>query len=249
MNKEKFTLLHITIFFTIATTLSAAFRHGLIGWYNNLSLPFGLTIVAKALLEGIGPITGALVVLLTTKKTSLISLWGTQSRKSALMLLIPILLFTFFGANNTENINKHLFGFITSLSLVLYGIFEEYGWRGYLHNELSGLKPLYRSLMIGGLWYVWHLSFLSSDTTIANELKFLGLLVFASWGIGAIADKTKSVIACACFHIAGNILITSPFISASVNSQTRFILFAACLAVWIYVVNIWDKNAQVVSQV
>jgi membrane protease YdiL (CAAX protease family) len=57
------------------------------------------------------------------------------------MIALPILLFTIFGANNNLDLNRHYYGFIIGLSLALYGICEEYGWRGYLQNELIHLIP------------------------------------------------------------------------------------------------------------
>lgn len=235
--------LRIFIYYTIAIVLSNLFRFNIFSWYENLYLPFGLTVTIKALLEGIGPFAAAITIFVLFKRKSSITLMGTSRRKSLIMLVIPIILFTVFGAGNAPDINPHLYGFIIGVSLVAYGIFEEFGWRGYLHDELINLKPLHHSLIIGMLWYAWHLSFLSEGTTIMNEAKFLAIIIFASWGIGQIAEKTKSVIASACFHILGNILFTSSMISGSFDSNTRLIIFGVCLTAWIYLVNVWDKKA------
>ena len=158
------------------------------------------------------------------------------------MIAIPILLFTFFGANNNQNLNKHYYGFIVGASLTLYAVCEEFGWRGFLQNEFANLKPFLRAIIIGSFWYLWHLSFISNETTVFDELKFFGILVFASWGIGAIAEKTKSVFACACFHLIGSILTFSPLISNSFDNQTRYIIFGICLFSWIIIVNTWEKS-------
>lgn len=242
MTIKKQTWFHIIIYFIIATALSAVFRLGLFEWYNKMTLPYGLTIVIKSLLEGIGPIAAATIVLTTIKKKSNITFLGSNKTKSLIMVFIPILLFTVFGANNDQNLNKYLYGFIVGTSLTLYAIFEEYGWRGFIQNELGNIKPLLRSIIIGLFWYLWHLSFISKDTTLPDELKFLSIIIFASWGIGAIAEKTKSIFASACFHLIGNILTFSPLISNSFDNNTRYIIFGICLTTWIYLVNTWDKK-------
>jgi len=180
--------------------------------------------------------------LLTIKKKSDITFLGLKKTKSFIMVIIPILLFTIFGANNEQNLNRHYYGFIVGTSLTLYAVFEEYGWRGFLHNEFTNLKPFLRAIIIGSFWYLWHLSFISNETTVFDELKFFGILVFASWGIGAIAAKTKSVFACACFHLIGSILTFSPLISNSFDNQTRYIIFGICLFSWIIIVNTWEKS-------
>jgi uncharacterized protein len=243
MEVKKLPWVQIALYFFVAITLSGSFRFSLFDWYTGLSLPYGLTILVRSMLEGIGPIAGALIIFKLFKKKSNITLLGTQPSKSLIMLSLPILLFTFFGSHNDLNINAHVYGFIVGLSIVLYGIFEEFGWRGYLQNELKELKPLYRTLISGILWYSWHLTFISSDTTLINELKFFGIILFATWGIGAVAEKTKSVAASACFHILGNILFISTLVNSSIGEQTRYIIFGICLISWIYVVNIWDKKS------
>ena len=242
MTIKKQTWFHVIIYFIIATTLSGVFRLGLFDWYNKMTLPYGLTIVMKSILEGIGPIAGATIVLLKIKKKGDITFLGFKKTKSFIMVIIPILLFTIFGANNDQNLNRHYCGFIVGTSLTLYAVFEEYGWRGFLHNEFTNLKPFLRDILIGSFWYLWHLSFISNETTVFDELKFFGILVFASWGIGAIAEKTKSVFACACFHLIGNILNFSPLISNSFDNQTRYIIFGICLFFWIIIVNTWEKS-------
>jgi membrane protease YdiL (CAAX protease family) len=242
MTIKKQTWFQVIIYFIIATTLSGVFRLGLFDWYNKMTLPYGLTIVMKSILEGIGPIAGATIVLLTIKKKSDIIFLGLNKTKSFIMVIIPILLFTIFGANNDQNLNRHYYGFIVGISLALYAVFEEYGWRGFLQNEFSNLKPFLRAIIIGSFWYLWHLSFISNDTTVFDELKFFGILIFASWGIGAIAEKTKSVFACACFHLIGSILTFSPLISNSFDNQTRYIIFGICLFSWIIIVNTWEKS-------
>ena len=126
--------------------------------------------------------------------------------------------------------------------IVSYGILEEFGWRGYLQDELRKIKPLYKYLIIGILWYSWHLAFISHDTTMLSQLKFLGVLIFASWGIGQIAEKTHSVLASACFHIIGNIFSFFPLLPTSFGISIGYIILGIALSIWIFVVIIWRKS-------
>ena len=246
MKNAKVNRLSVIVYFIVAITLSGVFRFQLVDWYKDLSIPFGLTGF-KYLLEGIGPLAGALLVLKLFRKKSSISLFGTSIKNSIIMIAVPVILFSIFGAKNGHGLNPHYYGFIIGVIIALYGIFEETGWRGYLQDELAELKPFWKYLIIGILWYAWHLSFISPDTTLLNELKFFGILILASWGIGQIAEKTKSVIASACFHIIGNILSFSPLLATALEDRQRYIIFAIALIIWIYIVNTWDKKAAPVS--
>jgi membrane protease YdiL (CAAX protease family) len=65
------------------------------------------------------------------------------------------------------------------------------------------LKPLPKYagiVIITILWYTWHLNFGLS----ASHFVFFGILLFGSWGIGIVADKTRSFLAVAAFHSLNN---------------------------------------------
>lgn len=206
------------IYFIIATTLSSFFRLTLFDWYKGLTLPYGLTSI-KYLLEGVGPFIGAIIIFILFRYKSSITTFGSSVKKSIVMISIPIILFSAFGVKNDQHLNIHYYGFIIGFIIALYCIFEESGWRGYLQDELKDLKPLYRYLIIGILWYAWHLTFITQYTTFLNEFKMLGLFVLLSWGIGQIAEKTHSVIASSCFHLLGQPL---RFFSFTFDSFWRY---------------------------
>jgi membrane protease YdiL (CAAX protease family) len=174
-------------------------------------------------------------------KKGLITFLGSIPKRSLLMMAFPVVLFACFGCKNTLGLNMHYYGFVIGLSIVVYGILEEFGWRGYLLNEVYDLKPSHKVLIISLLWYVWHLSFLDKDTTVFNEMRFFSIIVFATWGIGAIAERTRSVVACACFHALGNILFLSTLVSDAVDNQTRYTIFGICLLAWMVIVNTWKR--------
>ena len=55
------------------------------------------------------------------------------------------------------------------------GLLEEYGWRGFLQNELKRLPMWQYVLIITVMWFLWHLDF-----GHLNILPFFLLLLFAS---------------------------------------------------------------------
>jgi uncharacterized protein len=241
MENKNLKWLRIIIYFFIAITVSNIFRFQLFGWLKELSLPYGLTGI-KYLLEGLGPLIGAIIIFKLFKKKSSITLLGTSGRRSFIMISIPIILFTAFGIKNSLNLNPHYYGFIVGVIISLYCIFEEMGWRGYLQDELKEFKPALKYLIIGILWYSWHLTFISHETTLLFELKMLVIIIFSAWGIGQIAEKTRSVLASSCFHFIGSILDFSPLLSAAFDNTTRYLIFAIALIVWIIIVNTWKAK-------
>lgn len=242
MEIKKSDWIRIFTYFVIATTVSSVFRFQLSEWYKELTLPYGLTAI-KYLLEGLGPLVGAIIIFKIFKRKSCITLFGTSVKKSIAMISVPVILFSAFGVKNNLNLDTHYYGFIIGLIMVLYCIFEEVGWRGYLQDEIKELKPSLRYTIVGILWYAWHLTFISQDTTLLNELKMLALFILLSWGIGQIANKTHSASASACFHFLGSLMGFSPLLSNAFDNSTRYIIFGIALSIWIYIVNTWEKKA------
>lgn len=82
------------------------------------------------------------------------------------MLSIPVILLAIFGVDNENNINIHLYGMLGGIGTLIYCFCEEIGWRGYLQDELKSVKEWKRILLIGFLWYLWHLSFITNQNFI-----------------------------------------------------------------------------------
>ena len=85
---------------------------------------------------------------------------------SLIMLSIPVILLAIFGVDNENNINIHLYGMLGGIGTLIYCFCEEIGWRGYLQDELKSVKEWKRILLIGFLWYLWHLSFITNQNFI-----------------------------------------------------------------------------------
>lgn len=238
--------IRIIIFYLVAVMIKGYFALFYPLWFNKLELPYGLTDI-KLTLPGLGPFLGALLVILIFKPKNINTLFGTSRTKSLLMIVVPLLLFTIVGANNSKEMNPHLFGFWLGFNITLYCIFEETGWRGYLQAELRNMKFLPKYLLIGFLWYAWHLTFLQGPFNILNELIIFLILAASSAGIGVAVYYTRSIIVAACFHMIGNILAFSSLFKQNIDLNNRLLIIGISIALWILILAFWGRKEKVSS--
>ena len=182
--------------------------------------------VSAALASGLGPAIGALVAMLIFKRKTEYTLAGKSVWKSIATIVIPCIVFGIIGGWNLG---------VTCLLAFVYGLLEEYGWRGFLQYELRELPMWQYVLIITVMWFLWHL-----DLTQRSVLPFFLLLLFASWGIGKVANETHSLLFCAAFHGIVN------FVKRDLFSDTTFTTAFICIIVfWIvmwYFVGISPKQ-------
>ncbi|WP_317167132.1 CPBP family intramembrane glutamic endopeptidase [Winogradskyella wichelsiae] len=134
------------------------------------------------------------------------------------------------------------------MGTLLYCIMEEYGWRGYLQEELKTLKPWKKYLLIGTIWYLWHLTFLTK-ATVGENLFFFGMMIIGSWGIGQVAELTKSIIASACFHLIIQIMMFNPLIKNGINGTEKLIILIISVGIWILIMKKWKKENTIANTV
>jgi len=238
MNKKWFRIL---IFYFVAIAFSFSMRHLFAEWYKNITLPYGLSVY-KSWIQGFGPLLGAILVTWLFSVQRKNTLFGSSKSKSILMGIVPIVVLSIVGVSNGEGLGIHYYGFILGFWIIIYGIFEETGWRGYLHDELRGMKPVLKYLIIGTLWYAWHFTFLSEGTTVKNEIIVYLILIFAGWGIGEIAERTNSIMASGCFHTIGNVMGLSEVFRNNLSSNQKFLIVGLCLMIWIPFIIKWNKK-------
>ena len=170
--------------------------------------------VSAALATGLGPAIGALVAMLLFKRKTEYTLAGKSARKSIATIVIPCIVFGIIGGWDLG---------LTCLFAFVYGLLEEYGWRGFLQYELRKLPVWQYVLIITVMWFLWHL-----DLNLRSVLPFFLLLLFASWGIGKVATDTHSLLFCAAFHGIAN------FSKRDLFSDTTFTAAFICVIVfWI----------------
>ena len=152
----------------------------------------------KSILTGIGPAIGAFVAFSVFKINPVMNLKGNYKK-----LLFPFLIYWVLPIaliSCVAYFQKGIFPWLIVLTILIYGLFEEIGWRGFLHQELKSLPNIASILIVSTLWFLWHLNF---ELTSSNLL-FYGILILGSWGIGKVADSTNSLIAVSAFHSLNN---------------------------------------------
>ncbi|NCD41718.1 MAG: CPBP family intramembrane metalloprotease [Bacteroidia bacterium] len=116
---------------------------------------------------------------------------------------------------------KGTFPLVAIFTVLIYSLLEEIGWRGILQQLLAPLPKFVAILCITVLWFVWHLDFTPTSTT----LLFVSILLLGSWGIGLVAEKTNSLLVAAAFHALNNIF-------TGFDLQ-KVILLAALIIIWV----------------
>jgi|TARA_B110000879_G_scaffold113230_1_gene151113 membrane protease YdiL (CAAX protease family) len=241
----------LVIFLIIAITISNIFRFDIFELKSELEkLPTWIFIFTTLLLEGSGVIIGALIIIpfLKKERKTEISLFGTSKSKSLIMATIPIIILTIIGVKNDFGMDYHIYGLIAAFGTFLYCIMEEYGWRGYLQEELKRLKPWKKYLIIGFIWYLWHLTFLTK-ASVGDNLFFLGMMILGSWGIGQVAESTKSIIASSCFHMIIQIMMFNALIKDGINGTEKIVILGVSVGIWFVIIKKWEKENTIANTV
>lgn len=236
-------IIRISIFYIIGIVLSNIFRFDLLDLYESEETLSVLELLLTSPLGAIGLLIGALISIYLLKKERDLqySLFGSSRKWSLIMLIIPIILLGVFGVENMNGLNPHSFGIIGGVGTLIYCFCEEIGWRGYLQDELKSVKEWQRVLLIGFLWYLWHLPFISNQNFFDN-IQFLGWMIFGSWGIGKIIDSTKSIIVATCFHMIINIMMFNSLIKDGIDGTSKLIILGVSVALWVIILNVWEKE-------
>ncbi len=152
-----------------------------------------------------------------------INITGSHTYINVLIGIVPIIVFSIFGINNSHNINTHFYALQITILIYIYAFGEEVFWRGFLQNYINSENRILIYIIIGILWWAWHIIF--SEQYFVNS--FLIFCIIGSILIGIFADKTKSIIATAAPHSLAVI------ISLQSNFNTKSII-AICLVILIW---------------
>ncbi len=188
------------------------------------------------LLQGIGPLLGGLFAIKVLKRQGDLKLFGMGFLKTLLAVSIPMVLFSLVGILNTGQLYLSAPKYVAII--LVYALFEEYGWRNYVQSELRDLNKVVKYLIITTLWFVWHLNF---ELTI-NNLVFFVILFAGSFGIGYVADRTKSLIMVGLFHAFFNIFQNPIFNEIELTQKLTIILISIISA--IAIMKYHKKNEQ-----
>lgn len=251
MKEQTIDFKRLILFLVISISLSNVFRFNVFNLKETLEkLPTWIYLLLTVFLEGSGVCIGALISIyfLSKQRGIEISLHGTSINKGLLMSIIPVLLLTIIGIKNEYGLNSHLYGFIAVFGSWIYCILEEFGWRGYLQEEFKNQKPFIRYLLIGFIWYFWHLTFLG-NSTINENIFFFIMMVLGSWGIGKIVELTKSIVASACFHLITQIMMFNSLIKNGIDLTQKLFILGISVILWTFILKRWDKENKHKSRV
>jgi len=166
---------------------------------NKVGLASGISIsFLKVIVQALGPALGALVAVKVFRLDFVMTVKGvfrTIWTPLLVFWLLPVVLI----AGNAY-LRDRTFPWLAVCSILVYGLLEEIGWRGFLQEQLKSL-PRFRGIaIITVLWFVWHLNFKISS----GNLVFLLILLLGSWGLNLVAHRTRSLLAVAAFHSLNN---------------------------------------------
>jgi hypothetical protein len=239
------TVIRITIFYILAIGISNIFRLHLFGYSDFEKQLSEIALIATYPLQAVGIMIGSIIAIHLMKKTKSpqYSLFGDSVFLSIALTLIPIILVGIIGFNNAAGINSHIKGLLAVTSTLLYCYFEEFGWRGYLNDELKNLRRWKRVLLIGFLWWFWHLSFINNQDLLEN-LIFLILLLGAAWGLGILIEQTKSVLVVSSAHMIINILFLNSAFRQGMLMNSRLIVVGISVILYIILIVLWEKEKE-----
>ncbi|MCP2025377.1 membrane protease YdiL (CAAX protease family) [Flavobacterium sp. HSC-32F16] len=181
------------------------------------------------LIRGAGPALGAFIAIKLFSLQNPMSLKGIYTN-----IALPFVIFWLLPALSITTLYYFIYGkfpIVFAFTVLVYGLLEEIGWRGFLQEQLKGLPKFTATVIIAVLWFVWHLNF----NMTSSNLIFFGIIFFGTWGIGKIYSKTNSLIAVAGVHSLNN------FFVKGVHEQELTVI-VALLVVWIGFVIVYDRK-------
>jgi len=244
MHNQKISWRRIGVFMLIATAVANIFRFDLLSHKAALTaLPGWIAVLLSVVAEGAGILLAALIAraFLGKMRPVPVQLLGNLPWIPLSMSALALVLLSVVGVDNSYGMNPHWYGLVAAGGTLLYCIMEEYGWRGYLQTELSPLANGLKYVVVGFCWYLWHLTFLT-DASLGDNLFFLGMMILGSWGIGQVAEATKSILACACFHLIIQIMLFNALIRSGISLQEKVIILSITAISYFWLVKKWERH-------
>lgn len=205
-------LFAISVFYVIAISLRYL--------TNKTHILSGLdSTFLTVILQGIGPTIGALVAFRLFHIRSVMTLKGDFNNFFVPLLiywllpivLIEVLAYFFTGMSSRT----------ASITILVYALFEEIGWRGFLQQVLMPVPKFVRISIVTLLWFIWHLNF---DLSVSNLL-FFTILLSGSLVLEFISVKTNSLLCVSAIHSLNNFY-------SDINLYKGIIL-SSILIIWI----------------
>jgi len=225
--KNKINFGAIIVFYVIAVICRyAAVKTNLLSGIENPYLVI--------LLRGAGPALGALAAIKIFSLHNPMSLKGIYKNAIVPFAVYWILPAVLIAGVYYATIGK--FPILLMFTVLAYGLLEEIGWRGFLQEQLKSLPKFTSIVIIAVLWFAWHLNLEMTP----NNMIFLGIIFFGTWGIGKVYSSTGSLLAVAGVHSLNN------FFRDGLHS-TELTLIAILLIIWIGFIILYNRKYKTVA--
>ena len=225
---------YISLFLILAIGISAPVHLGFIDETYNVLTNEWIIKDWVYLIAGIGPLTAGLIILLLDKSISnRITILGNEKMKFILIVLLPVITFPILGLENSYGINNHYYAFIYALINVIYAFLEEFGWRRYLQNALEGINKNWKYILIGIIWWIWHIRF----ETPFDLFIFPFICIGGGYLLGKLADDTKSILPIVTIH-ALIILLTN----TGAPTMNKMIGVSFTIIGWFIIEQVWKRK-------
>ncbi|WP_077919546.1 CPBP family intramembrane glutamic endopeptidase [Spirosoma sp. 209] len=157
----------------------------------------------------LGPLLAGLLVF---RRVGPVSWAGSQPLRSWLILaLLPLGWLVAAGTGydiTTDALTRNL---LFTVSVLVYCVGEEWGWRGFLYEALLPLPVMTRSVVSGLLWFGWHFVFYKDLLNLNFALTFLGMILIGAYGLNAAVTRTRSVAVVVCLHALTKTSLPAPY--------------------------------------
>jgi membrane protease YdiL (CAAX protease family) len=203
-------------------------------------------------LHGVGPFLSALICLFIFKNSHVqtITIFGRKPRIIWLAYLLTLTIGAVIGLEVTFIKNRHWAGLYAVSFTMVYCFFEEFGWRGFLQDALQSFSKKTKYIVIGVVWYCWHLSFWDANSFVSEAVFFLILLV-SSWAIGQAVERTKSVAIATYLHFIINFLFLGGLFRQDFNSKLImtgvFVLIVALTIIYWPKISFTNRTTDIIN--
>lgn len=192
-----------------------------------------------------GPGVSALICLYLFRKShhKTITFFGTSIYKSLLFYFVPIMALSIPGSTaGIDDINPHLAPWLLGIWGFISILGEELGWRGFLQDALAPVKPVYRFMLIGAMWELWHFTNRMGhgelQQIVVRVVIMMAACIVLSLILGIATDRSKSIMVAVTLHAWVDIL-------ADGGSPAVYIIFGLSVPFWFFMLRFWDKKPEV----
>jgi hypothetical protein len=154
---------------------------------------------------------------------------GNNPYYSLIFAVIFLVAYSVIGFSNDYGLNRHLWAFIFCLSTLVYDIFEETAWRGFLNDRLRPIPIWLKGIITGILWSFWHILIFQNFDQFGGFHIFLALSVFVSILMSYATERTNSILVASSIHAL--------LILRDIN------VTIICAVLWIVMLTIWKLNS------